>query len=203
MPIHIIIIAIIAIVSIVGFNNPQFLNKYMFNAYQVMHRHQYYRLITHGFLHANWTHLLVNVFVLWSFGGGLLDYFDQAFPGRSTFLFILLFFSSLVISSLYSLTKEKNNHHYNALGASGAVSAILFASIFFNPLGKVYLYAVLGIPGILFGIIYLIFERYSMGKGNDNIGHDAHFYGAVYGLLFPVVINPNLIFHFFHQLTSF
>ncbi len=203
MPIHIIIIAIIGIVSIAGFNNPKFLHNYMFNAYQVVHRNQYYRLLTHGFLHANWTHLLVNAFVLWSFGNGLLAYFDQVFPGRSTFLFILLFLSSLIISSLYSLSKEKNNPHYNALGASGAVSAVLFAAIFFNPLGKVYLYAVIGIPGIIFGIIYLIFERYSMGKGNDNIGHDAHFYGAVYGLLFPVILKPDLIFLFLHQLTNF
>lgn len=202
MSIEIVIIILIVITSIAGFNRSDILDKYMFNAYKIIRKKQYVRLVSHGFLHANWTHLLVNVFVLYSFGSILIKYYNYYLSGMGNGLFVILFFSSLIVSSLYSLGKEKNNPYYNSLGASGAVSAVLFSAIFFDPWGKIYLYAVLPIPGIVFGIVYLIFERYSMSKNGDNIAHDAHFYGAVYGFVFPMLFNPNLFFVFLSQFKS-
>ncbi len=174
----------------------------MFNAYKIIHDRQYFRLISHGFLHASWTHLLVNVFVLWSFGSILIEYYNYFFVGMGSVLFLVLFVTSLIISSLYSLAKEKNNRYYNSLGASGAVSAVLFSSIFFDPWGKIYIYAILPVPGIVFGVLYLAFERYSMKKNGDNVAHDAHIFGAVYGFVFPLLFNPNLFFVFLEQFKS-
>lgn len=202
MGVHIFVIALIVGVSILGFNNSKFLNRNMFNAYKIIHDRQYFRLISHGFLHASWTHLLVNVFVLWSFGSILIEYYNYFFVGMGSVLFLVLFVTSLIISSLYSLAKEKNNRYYNSLGASGAVSAVLFSSIFFDPWGKIYIYAILPVPGIVFGVLYLAFERYSMKKNGDNVAHDAHIFGAVYGFVFPLLFNPNLFFVFLEQFKS-
>lgn len=203
MSIHYIIILLIVITSMVGFSRSEVLDKYMFNAYRIVRKREYVRLVSHGFLHADWSHLLINMFVMWSFGTVLIRYFNYFFDGRGNLLFIVLFFSSLIISSLYSLGKEKDNPYYNSLGASGAVSAILFASIFFDPWGKIYLFAIVPIPGILFGVLYVIYERYSMAQKGDSIAHDAHFYGAVYGFLFSIIFNPKLFYLFLERFKTF
>ena len=203
MSIHYIIIILIVITSMAGFSRSDVLDKYMFNAYRIVRKREYVRLVSHGFLHADWSHLLVNIFVMWSFGTVLIRYFNYFFEGKGNFLFIVLFFSSLIISSLYSLGKEKDNPYYNSLGASGAVSAILFASIFFDPWGKIYLFAFIPIPGIIFGVLYVAYERYSMAQKGDSIAHDAHFYGAVYGFLFSMIFNPKLFYLFLERFKTF
>lgn len=203
MSIHYVIIALVVLTSVAGFSRSDILDKYMFNAYKIIRKRQYVRMVSHGFLHADWSHLLINMFVLWSFGSVLIQYFNYFFEGKGNFLFVILFFSSLVISSLYSLAKEKNNPYYNSLGASGAVSAVLFASIFFDPWGRIYLFAIVPIPGIIFGALYLFYERYSMAQKGDNVAHDAHFYGAVYGFFFSVIFNPKLFYLFLERFKTF
>lgn len=139
------IIAITALISITAFNKTELLYRYQFNAYQILKREQWYRILTHGFLHANWNHLIVNMIVLYFFGSALENYFNY-YLGSSTFYFIALYISSIVFSSLYDLKKYANDYNYNALGASGATSAIVFATIFFDPWQLLYFFFVIPIP---------------------------------------------------------
>ncbi len=199
----IIIIAITVLTSIAAFKNNELLYKYQFNAYQILKRNQWYRLITYGFLHANWDHLLVNMIVLYFFGDAIEYYLTDNFGSAGVFYFFTLYLSAIVISTLYDLRKHREHYHYNAVGASGATSAVVFATIFFAPLQPVYLFFVIPIPGIIFGAAYLYYSYY-MGKKNiDNIGHSAHFYGALFGFLFPILLNPQLFSVFLQKILNF
>ena len=202
MNISIVIIIAISLISIAGFSQPELVYRYQFNAWQIKHRKEYIRIISHGFFHGGWGHLLINMFVLWSFGSAVIHYFKISLPGNSNVMFILFFFSALVVSSLYSFAKEKDNYNYNAIGASGAVSAVVFASILYNPYGTIYLYFI-PVPGIILGVGYLVYSRVMSNRNQDNIGHDAHFWGAVYGFIFPLLFKPSLIKHFFGELLLF
>ena len=199
----IIIITIsIFIVSNIAFRNTELFYKYQLNAYDFVHKKQYYRIFTHAFLHADWGHLLINILVFISFGQALMSYFQYFWGDSANVLFIVFFVSAILVSSIYSIYKNRNNISYNAVGSSGAVSAVLFASIFFDPWHKIYFFGVLPIPGIVFGILYLGYSFYMGKKNQDNIGHDAHFWGAVYGFVFPLLIQPELINLFIKQLLG-
>ncbi len=198
------IIIVTALVSIAGFQNTGLFSKLHFNAYQIYYRKEWYRLLTHGFLHVNYTHLIVNMFVLFMFGtsaerwmkiletDGLIKYHNVVYIG--------FYLGAIVISSLLSLFKHKDNAWYNSVGASGAVSAVLFFNIFFNPWEKLYVYALIPVPGIILGILYLVYSQFMSKKDNDNINHDAHLIGAVFGLIFPLLLNVRLINHFIFEL---
>jgi membrane associated rhomboid family serine protease len=202
MQILIVIIAIIGLVSVMGFSNSDVVYRLQFNAWQVIRKKEYYRLVSHALVHGGWAHLLLNMFVLWSFGRGVMQLFTIYLGGNGVVLFLILFISAIPISSLYSLQKHKNDYHYNAIGASGGVMAVVFASIFLEPYSLIYVYFI-PIPGILFGVIYLIYTKIMSTRNNDNIGHDAHFFGAMYGFLFPLLFEPRLAFLFFQKLISF
>lgn len=159
-------------------------------------------MLTHALVHANWEHLLVNMIVLWSFGTAVERNFQINFGSSGAYYFIALFIGSILFSSLWSLVKQRNNFYYNAVGASGAVSAILFAAIFFNPWKSIYFFAILPIPGIIFGVLYLYYSWYMSRKKLDNIGHDAHFLGAVAGFLTPMIIRPSLFWEFINMLFA-
>jgi len=197
------LIIIISLVSALSFSHKETMAQLEFNAYQVYHRHQYYRILTHAFVHANWEHLIVNMIVLYSFGTLVEKYFFENFGSIGTWYYLILFFGSVIISTLWSLFKQRDNPYYNAVGASGAVSAILFTSIFFEPWYNIYFFGILPIPGILFGGLYLYYSYYMSTKKTDNIGHDAHFLGAIFGFFFPVFLRPSLFLDFigllFHQ----
>lgn len=199
----IIIIAITALISIAAFNKVDLLYKYQFNAYQILKRNQWYRIFTYGFLHANWDHLLVNMVVLYFFGSALETYFNYYFGASAILYFILLYIGAIVFSTLYDLRKHREHYHYNAVGASGATSAIVFATIFFAPLEKIYFMFFIPIPGIIFALLYLYYSYYMSKKNLDNIGHSAHFYGALFGFLFPILIKPQLFSLFLQQILNF
>ena len=196
----IILVLIISLVSAFAFTQRAVMAQMQFNAYKIYHRKEFYRVVTHAFVHANWEHLIVNMIVLYSFGTAVEHFFNLYFGllGRAYYLF--LFFGSVIFSTLYSLYKEKNNSYYNAVGASGAVSAILFAAIFFDPWNNIYFFGILPIPGIIFGGLYLYYSYYMSTKKVDNIGHDAHFLGAIFGFFLPIVLKPSLLFMFFDLL---
>jgi len=199
----IIIIAITVLISITAFNKVELLYKYQFNAYQIVKRNQWYRILTYGFLHANWDHLLVNMVVLFFFGRVLETYFNYYFESSAVLYFILLYVGAIVFSTLYDLRKHHEHYHYNAVGASGATSAVVFAAIFFAPLEKIYFMFFIPIPGIIFAIGYLYYSYYMSKKNMDNIGHSAHFYGAIFGFLFPILIKPQLFSLFLQQILNF
>ena len=195
-----LIIIVTAIFSIAAFSRTELMYRYNFNPYQVVHRKQWYRVFTHAFLHANWEHLIINMFVLLSFGTALNKYFYVYFGDNLILLYLGVYVGGIIISSVFTLFKQKDNFNYNAVGASGAVSAVLFACIFFDPLNMIYFFGVIPIPGILFGVLYLGYSYYMGKKSNDNIGHDAHFWGAVYGFIFPILLKPSLLSNFIDKL---
>lgn len=195
-----ILIAITVAVSYAAFKSPALMDKLQFNASKIYHKKEYHRLITHAFLHANWEHLLVNMIVLFSFGTAIERYFKSNFGTNHIAFYFLLYFGGILISNLYALFKHRNNYFYNAVGASGAVSAILFAAIFFDPWKSIYFFGILPIPGIVFAVLYLVYSYQMSNKQKDNVAHDAHFLGALYGFVFPVMINPRLFEKFIDQL---
>ncbi len=195
-----ILILIISLISAVSFSQTETMAGLQFNAYKIYHRRQYYRLVTHAFVHANWEHLIVNMIVLYSFGAVVERFFEMYFGASSSIYYLLLIFGSVIFSTLLSLYKEKNNPYYNAVGASGAVSAVLFAAIFFDPWNNIYFFGVLPIPGIIFGGLYLYYSYYMSTKKADNIGHDAHFLGAIFGFILPILLKPTLLTVFFNLL---
>ncbi|MDY6800725.1 MAG: rhomboid family intramembrane serine protease [Bacteroidota bacterium] len=200
----IFIIIVTSLISIVAFGNRELFEKLQLNPYKVYHKKEWFRLISHGFLHADWVHLIINMIVLLSFGSAVENIFKQLAANgiikSPVLVFVLLYFISMIAATLTSVFKQKDNAWYNSVGASGAVSAVIFTSIFFQPLSRLYLYAVIPIPGIVFGVLYLGYSHYMSKKGGDNINHDAHFIGAVVGFIFPLFIDPSLIHVFLNQL---
>ena len=199
-----IIVILTCVISILTFYRQEYFHKLQFNAYQVWHGKEYYRLISHGFIHADWIHLAVNMIVLYSFGEVVEKWFAAlAAKGYLHFpdlWFLALYLFAIIFSSSITLFKEKDNPSYNAVGASGAVSAVLFTSIFFSPISKIYFYGVLPVPGIVFGILYLVYSQYMSRKDLDNVNHDAHFLGAIFGFIYPLFIDLRLFNHFLSQL---
>lgn len=195
--ITIIIIVITAFVSITSMENYTLKNKMMFNAYMIKHRKEWWRFFSSGLIHADWMHLIFNMYSLYLFGKGVEDDFTFLFEGKGQLFFILLYVGGLAMSSLYTYEKNKDNIYYNALGASGAVSAVVFAFIVLDPTAKLmFLFLPIPIPAFLFGIIFLSVEYYLGKRGQTNIGHDAHFWGAIYGAVFTIILKPSLVTNF-------
>lgn len=204
MIVNIILIISTVLVSLLAFSDNRWLDKLQFNAYDIHHRNQWYRVLTYGWVHADWVHLLVNMFVLYSFGTFVADAYRVVDTKNGLFYYILLYLGGLAFSILSDLAKHKNNPYYRAVGASGAVSAVVFASILLNPLAKIYLFFIpIGIPAFIFGIIYLIYSAYMARNSHGHIGHAAHFWGAVYGVVFTVIFEPRLVLGFATKVTDF
>ena len=186
-----LIIFLTIIISILCFNNRRLFDKLDLKPYYVVRRKQWYRIITHGFVHGDWMHLIVNMIVFWSFAKYVEHMFVvQHQAGMSTdpnLKFILLYFGGMIIAAIYDIVKYKDSPYYASVGASGAVSAIVFTSIFYAPMSKILLMGIIPLPAIIFGLLYLAFEIYSAKKGGDNINHNAHIIGAIYGFLFPML----------------
>ena len=198
-----VIIAITCLVSISAFSRPDIVNKLIFNASSTYHRKEYYRLFSAGLLHGDWGHLIVNMYVLYAFGQITEAYYSAFIPGGQ-FSFLLMYILSLGASTLYSMYRHKDNHYYNALGASGATSAVVFGMILFNPMAPLrFIFIPFVFPAVLFGIAYLIYSHYASKKKQDNVGHDAHFWGAIFGFIFPIVIQPKLFIIFINQVIDY
>jgi membrane associated rhomboid family serine protease len=195
-----LIIGVTVLISYVAFNNAGLMAKLQFNAAHVFIRKEYYRLITHAFIHSGWSHLFVNMLVLYFFGRNVEAYLASFFGNKGTAFYLILYFGAILFSNAWALIKHRNNYYYNAVGASGAVSAVLFAYIFFDPWEKLYLFMVIPIPGILFAIAYLFYSYQMSKKQNDNIAHDAHFLGALFGFIFPILLKPELFTQFLDKL---
>ncbi|MEI7663718.1 MAG: rhomboid family intramembrane serine protease [Bacteroidota bacterium] len=204
MNITLVIIAVTAIISVFALNNPDLFAKLKFNAYDARHSNHWYRFFTYGFLHAGYVHLLINMVVLYSFGGIVESYFKVYFPGKASFYYILLYTGGLILSIIPAFGKHKNDVFYNAVGASGAVAAVLFASIILYPTGKIFFFFIpVPIPAPLFGVFYVGYEYYMARRGQDNIGHDAHLWGAIFGVIFTLALKPGLFMLFLQQMGTY
>ena len=198
----IFIIIITVLISVIALNNSDLHYRFKFNPYMAHTENQWYRFFTHAFVHADWIHLGVNMFVLYSFGTQVEQYFSFFFGGKAVFYYLLMYVGGIVFSSISTYIKYKSEPYYNAVGASGAVSAVVFSSIIFDPTAKLgFLFLPIPMPAFVFGFIYLLYSAYMSKRGNDNIGHDAHFWGALFGVFFTIAIEPSLFLRFL-QLVS-
>lgn len=201
MSITVIIIAITCLISYQAFNDANLKSKLLHRPYLEHKDKEYYRLLSHGFIHADMTHLLINMYVLYIFGEYVENTFLAMFGAMKGRLFyILMYLSTIVAASLYTHYKHKDHSYYAALGASGATSGILFSFILFNPWSTLLLFFVIPCPAIFAAILYLGYSSWASKNSKDNIGHDAHFFGAVFGFLFTIALNPSILQNFFTRI---
>jgi membrane associated rhomboid family serine protease len=202
-----VIVIITGLISYRAFNNQGFKSRLLFIPDVINRTGQYERFLTHGFIHADWWHLLINMFVLYSFGVNA-EYYLTNIHGEvfGSILYLVLYFGGIIVASIPTFFKHKESPYYSALGASGAVSAVVFMNVFFAPWDYIYLYGVLPIPFVIGAIAYLGYSDYMGRKGNDLIGHDTHFWGAVWGFVFifvlAAIMNFELITRFFELLLN-
>ena len=195
MSITLVIIIITTLTSFYAFNNARVMNDFMFLGHRVRNNKEYIRFISSGFIHADFQHLFFNMFSFYFFGSTTEWMFERIFPTAPNVLFLLFYLSALAISEIPSYIKNKNNYQYASLGASGAVAAVIYANIFFDPFGMMSFYFI-PMPKFVFGIFYIMICIYMDRQRMDNVNHSAHLWGAVYGFFFPLLVQPNLI-HFF------
>jgi membrane associated rhomboid family serine protease len=197
MLVTLIIIAITCVVSFMAFNNSRLMNELILWPPAIQRQREYYRLVTYGFLHADFSHLLVNMLTLFFFGRVMEQYYTYQLGVAG---FALFYLGGLVVSILPTYLANRENARYRSLGASGAVSAVLFASILFQPWAKIYLYFALPIPAILYAVLYVVYSVYMDRRGQGNINHSAHLWGAAYGVAFTVMVQPARLSIFIDEL---
>lgn len=209
--ITLIIIVVTCIVSFIAFSNEKLFDDLIFYPPAITYQKQFYRFFTCGFIHANYGHLLFNMYSLYAFGEYVESLFHEAFGPSGKWLYLLMYLSSLYFCLLPTYLKNKDNENYRSLGASGAVSAVVFAFIFLEPMrriGIVFLPSSWMLPGFIFGGIYLVISSYLDKRGGGNINHSAHIWGALYGVSFLVVTGSllaryNLFSAFLRQVQSY
>ena len=185
-PITFSLIAINVIISLIGFSNADFLDKTIMWPYQVKREKQYFRFITSGFIHADFIHLLFNMVSFYFFGTAIEYYFAEYCLGGNI-AYLLLYFIGLIVSDIPSYIKHQDDYNYKALGASGAVSAVIFACVLFQPWGIIRIYFI-PMPFIVFAFVYLGYCIYMSKRNIGHINHDAHLWGSLFGLVFTVAL---------------
>ncbi|MCJ8210431.1 rhomboid family intramembrane serine protease [Mucilaginibacter sp. RS28] len=194
-PVASAIFALTILTSLIAFYNEEIYSRFMLQPYDVSRGSRIYTLITSGLIHRDWGHLFFN----------MLSYFFFAFTLEANYLghwqFALLYVASLVLSDMPSVVKHKNDIWYRSLGASGAISAVVFSYILYNPLTRMMVFPLpIPIPAILYGVLYLIYCAYASRRSNDSINHDAHFFGALAGVMITIILNHEVIGNFLRQL---
>ena len=204
MIITFIIIILTAIVSYTSFSNIELFDKLKFNAYKIKHSGEKWRFFSYALVHSGWMHLIINMYVLYSFGGIVEETFYASYGAIGLLYYTLLYVGGVIFSTLFDFGKHKDDIYYNAVGASGAVAAVVFASILVYPSGTLFIFPIpFPLPSWLFGIAFLIYSAYMGKKGIDNIGHLTHFWGAVYGIIITVILIPNVIQNFIDTIFNF
>ncbi|MGV3545852.1 MAG: rhomboid family intramembrane serine protease [Pedobacter sp.] len=192
-PVASIIFVFTLITSIYAFNNTDLFGKFMLHPYSVAKGSRLYTFITSGLIHADWMHLFFNMFTFFFFAFQL-----EAIIGH--WQFAVLYIVSLIVSDIPTAIRHKDDYRYSSLGASGAISAVLFSYILFKPLSLIGVMFI-PMPAIVFGVLYLIYCVYMSKNSRDSINHDAHFFGALSGLILTVIFIPGVIPHFVSELS--
>jgi membrane associated rhomboid family serine protease len=188
LSITLIIIVITVSVSIGAFSSQKIMDDLIFYPPAISQRNQWYRFFSCGLIHADWGHLIFNMLALYLFGQKLEGYFGQIFGEKGRIFYVLLYIAALGVSVLPTYFKNKDNYHYRSLGASGAVSAVIFSSILFDPLTGIGLFFIpVYVAGFIFGLIYLLISQWLDKRGQGNINHSAHIFGALFGIVFTLV----------------
>lgn len=203
MSISLIIIVVTVLVSFSAWNNGNIYYGFMMNPYEIFKQKQYWRLLTSGFIHSGYVHLGFNMFTFYFFGSVVEIIFNQVMGGSGGLLFIFFYLSAIVVSDLPTAIQNRKFPGYNSLGASGAVSAMVFASIIYLPLNKICLFAILCLPGFILGTLYIIYSYTQSRSLSDNINHQAHLYGAIYGIIFAIAVYPPSAANFIQEILSY
>ncbi len=193
MSITLIITAITGIVSFLGFSNPQLVSKLKHFPVREWRNGEWYRLFTCSLVHGGWMHLLVNMFVLWQFGGQIERILDYYYPATGKFAYLAIYVATVILANIPTALKYKHEPYYSAIGASGGVSGIVFMFILFFPWEMLYIYGILPIPGIVAALLYLGYSIWASKNSRDNIDHLAHLYGAVVGPLLLILYMPEAL----------
>ena len=202
-PITLLLIAATCVVSLVAFRTPSLLMRLILWPPAIDRHRQYDRLVTYGFIHADFWHLFFNMFTLFFFGQAVEQTFMVIFGAQTgILLYLLLYLGGIIISDIPTYFKHRNDPAYRALGASGGVASVVFSSILFYPTNDICLYGLLCIPGFILGVLYVLYSYYSGKRMGDNINHDAHLYGAVYGFVLSLVLVPQALPSFFEQIAN-
>ncbi|MFK7933390.1 MAG: rhomboid family intramembrane serine protease [Saprospiraceae bacterium] len=205
MSLTLVIVIVTCLISYAATNDYGLFEKLKHNPYQEVRNKEYYRLLTAGFVHDNrsWTHLLINMFVMWQFGEAVENQFVNIFgemTGRLNFLLMYLF--TIVAANTVTMFLHKDNPRFSSVGASGGVSGIIFTFVIFYPWAMLLLFFVIPCPAIIAAVLYLFYSQYSAKQGGGNIDHVAHFYGAVFGFLFTILLKPELLGVFWSNLIN-
>jgi membrane associated rhomboid family serine protease len=185
--ITLIIVIVTVLVSLGAFNNQKMMDDLIFYPPAITQRNQWYRFVTSGFLHADYMHLFFNMLTLYTFGEAMEGLY-QAYLGK--FGFLIFYLGGIIVSEIPSYIKHRNSYHYRSLGASGGVSAVVFAFILFAPWEW---FTFPPVPAIIYGVLYMAYSAYMSKRGGDNINHDAHLWGAIYGIAFTIIMEPRVI----------
>jgi membrane associated rhomboid family serine protease len=201
--ITLLIIIFTSLVSYQGFNQYAFIDRLKHFPAKEAAGGEYYRLLTSGFIHADWTHLLVNMFVLYSFGEFIERYIITEFgqvPGR--IIYLGLYLCNIVLANIPTTISKRHTPSFSSIGASGAVSGIIFIYILMNPWSMLYLFFIIPVPAIIAGTGYLIYSSWAAKHGHGRLDHSAHFAGAIAGMLMIILLKKEIIAVFFHRLVS-
>lgn len=202
MSITLILIILTSGISIYAWSNQNLLDRWVFHPFSISKRNQWYRFVTSGFLHADWTHLFFNMLSLYFFGEAVERVFIANFGYEAGLaLYLLVYLGGMIIADIPTYIKHRKDFDYRALGASGAVSAIIFSGILFNPLSGICPFFIFCMPGFIFGFIYLIYSYYEAQRMRGAINHSAHFYGAVYGFIISLFLVEGAGLNFIEQIS--
>ena len=202
MSLTLILVIITSGISYYAFNNYSLMDKLILNPYKVTKRKEYYRFVTSGFIHADFGHLIFNMLSLWFVGEGIERLFGMLFGASGSIYFLFLYIVGIIVSDIPTFLKHRNNSNYNSLGASGGVSAVLFAAILFAPTMTISLYFFIKMKAFIFGILFLGYSFYEARKGTSYVNHSAHMYGAIFGMVFMAVVYPAAVPGFFAQIAD-
>jgi membrane associated rhomboid family serine protease len=197
-----LIIAVTVGISLLAFQQEKIMRDWMHYPYWENRSGEYYRLLTSGFLHGDFMHLAFNMYALYGFGGLVESWFEVNVPGGRYF-YLLYYVLAIVLANLPTFQKNKDNPNFRSIGASGAVSAVVFSAILIMPqLELMIMFIPIPIKGWIFGILYLAYSSYASKNNNDAIDHEAHFWGAVFGFALPLVLQPALFSRFIGQIIG-
>lgn len=198
--ITLVIVAITVLVSWRAFNDSRLLDRLILWPPAIERHKQYDRLLTHGFIHADWMHLLFNMITLFSFGGAVERVFVEWIGPAG---YVGFYLSAIVVAMLPTYLRHRHDARYRSLGASGGVSAVLFSFILFDPWSKLIIFPIpVPIPAILFAVIYVGYSIWMDRRGGGNVNHSAHLWGAAYGVLFTLLLEPRVFTHFTQTLLQ-